>query len=99
MAVEILPGSVPVPTHPVSESFADHAAAALNSPYFYPKVDAVSQGLMCCQHARDAIWKARAAREVGHEDLALAWLKSAEFFRLAAGVWYQRTRAGSRAAS
>lgn len=80
-----------------SESFAARVTGALNGPS--PKVDPVGQGLICCQHARDAIWKARAAREVGHEDLALAWLKSAEFFRLAAGVWYQRTRAGSRAAS
>jgi len=60
------------------------------------KIDPVGQGLICCQHSRDCIWAARAARQDGNGDLALAWLKSAEFFRLAAAVWYQRIRAGWR---
>ena len=94
MAPESIPGAAHAPNHLSSESFAVHVAVALNGP----KVDPVGQGLICCQHARDAIWKARAAREVGNADLALAWLKSAEFFRLVAGVWYQRVRTGWRAA-
>jgi hypothetical protein len=60
------------------------------------EIDPAARALMCCQHARDFIWAARAAREVGHTDLALAWLKSAEVLRIAASVWRQRAaRRGS----
>lgn len=63
-----------------------------------PMIDPVACTLMCCQRARDCIWAARAAREIGHTDLALAWLKSAEALRIAASVWRQRAQ-GRRGAS
>ena len=96
MAPRIVAGSVPVPDHPLSETFT--ASSVITPNGAPPNVDPVAQALMCCQHARDCIWAARSAREVGHADLALAWLKSAEFFRLAAAVWHQRVLAGWRAA-
>jgi hypothetical protein len=95
MAVETVRGSTPPTDHPSSETFVAETCASLNGSS--PKVDAVGKGLICCQHARDCIWAARAAREDGNGDLALAWLKSAEFFRLAAAVWHQ-IQAGRRGA-
>ena len=91
MAAEIVPGSAPVPDHP-SPEFAAHG----RDPS--AMVDPVARALMCCQRVRDCLCAARAAREDGNGDLALAWLKSAEFFRITAAVWHQRARAGRRAA-
>ncbi len=61
------------------------------------RVDPVGRALMCCQRARDCIWAARAAREAGDKDLALAWLHSAEKLRVAASVWRQHVRDGFEA--
>jgi hypothetical protein len=77
--------SAKIINHP---AFAASAVTALNSAR--PRIDPTSQALMCCQRARDCIWAARAARECGHDDLALRWLKSAEALRIAAAAWRQR---------
>jgi hypothetical protein len=90
MATEIVRGPVSPSDHLLPEPFAVHAAATLNSRT--AKVDPVAQGLMLCQRARDCLQAARTARQCGHQDLALAWLRSAEFFRVAASVWRQRAR-------
>lgn len=91
MAIPIVAGSVPVPDHP-SPEFTAHG----RDPS--AKVDPVARALMCCQHVRDCLCAARAAREDGNGDLALAWQRSAEFFQLVAALWHQRARAGRREA-
>jgi hypothetical protein len=55
-----------------------------------PKVDPVARALMCCQRARDCLQAARAARECGHDDVALRCLIRAEALRIAASVWRRR---------
>ena len=89
MAMPIVAGSVPVSDHP-SPEFTAHGGDPS------AKVDPVARALMCCQHVRDCLCAARAAREDGKGDLARAWLRNAEFFRLVAALWHQRARAASR---
>lgn len=52
--------------------------------------DPVARALMCCQRARDCLQAARAARECGHDDVALRCLARAEALRIAAAAWRQQ---------